>query len=1645
VFQQTGFTVNSNTFQVGEVVSVTATPSVCILATPISICPPQPNTAKRGQGGVVIPGTTTYPSGVFVGGNHWWNIDFGAGIKGWVSETSIAKYVPPSSALLPSPPPVNFIGDQVVFPSPEVAFIIGPQVKASSPSSLWPWYDSTQKQGLIHGASFPETPQQEPSGDHDVYLNRQYYDLGLTLYTAYYRTGDVRFLYDARKVVDSWWLDSIFQNCTPTSNNLCASPRSVSLGGLMLRALDGRPEMWPWIEKYVNEQNKIWIERYLNPASPGYNYLAYGVRDGGYMLTYAAWLAKVHPDPNIRASWEKRALNGAKNYFVRLQDADGCFYWAIDTDDNPATSDVQASQPFQVGLLMEGMIATHQLTNDSTIAQSIVKAADCLYTKSYEGQPVSNYPQYNWRAMRYYTLKSNYQSNNRTNSYSYQTTISSTGGIGEARQYNPNTVHVFGYAYQLTNDTKYLLWGDEVFAAAFGKGQGPGADAYTSLADFREKEYNEAYRSSGKYLVWRAGTNLPPIIFPPGVSINFSASPNQILSGQPSTLTWNSVNATTCVASGGWSGSKTTSGNQQVFPTASTTYSLACTGTGFVSASQSLTISFIPPSNNGEVLVNPGFESDGLNWHRSSFGGRSVVMTESYSGIKSQQMVASSQGVRDVYQVASATSGEVYTASAWVKTSGLSGTGAGAEIIWLNKVVSVETPSPLDIIRTDSLGTVNGNSGWTQLMGNYTSPSNAVQVRFNLRQEIELDGIGTSWFDDLSLVKFGTNVTLPPPNDTTAPVITITTPTPNQRLAAGTVNTRLSVDTNEAATCKYSTSNQLYDDMPNLFSANFGMNHATTLTGLSNGQSYTYYVRCQDSSGNKNNASVAITFSVNSSILICDLTSASWSKTTAFEGDIVYLNVFGNNCNGKTISFDIKENDVVANDPVRTNPLNVVFSGASVSGTWTAEWQDDGLFGGNPEYYFTATVVGTTESIQSGTGNLQLLSVAKLVTNVCGDGVIGDTEQCDNGNQNGLLCNPNYGSSCNYCSAQCQTVTIQGSRCGDGICNGVETSNTCSADCPILPPPNGTSLTATIMAPSANQKLPVGTTQTTLSVLTNQAAMCKYSVNDESYDTMLYTLDGSGTNNHAVLLTNLQNGTNYTRYVRCRDSIGNVMTSSQSVSFSVAIVVPVCGDGTCNGLETSVSCSNDCKLSICGDNICNATETSNSCSNDCPLFCDLTSASWNKKDTLVGETVYLNVVGNNCNLKTISFEIWEYDVIGNDPVKTTPLNVIFSENSAKGSWTAEFQEEGIGESSPPEYYFTASVVGTNERVGSGTGSQELLSVLKKIGRLHKPPKPSSFTASEGSIKLSWSSIDYEYCERIEIYRSTQGTINAPNSQSKIADFSCAQIAYTDEDVVAGTLYYYTLFTIDDLGVYSEPATLSFTAPLEESPNPTTDSGSSGSSSGGGGGGSSSGSKTVKSASVTQTNNLPTTNAETPNIVKDFNPETGIKQIELHVKDNTQDVDITVSQYEGILQAVSVEKSGAVYKYLQIETENLGSRLENAKITFEVVKFWVDGNGIKKEDISLFKFFPEENRWIELQTTYVGEDSEFYYYETELNSFSYFVIGEKESTSQALDSGTSSAEGNNLSKVFVFVLVAIIVVLLLLIIVIRSRRNSRFRN
>ena len=95
-------------------------------------------------------------------------------------------------------------------------------------------------------------------------------------------------------------------------------------------------------------------------------------------------------------------------------------------------------------------------------------------------------------------------------------------------------------------------------------------------------------------------------------------------------------------------------------------------------------------------------------------------------------------------------------------------------------------------------------------------------------------------------------------------------PSPTGTLALGTTQTYINLTTDETANCRYSlTAGTDYVSMPNTFANTDSTSHSELKTGLVDGQTYNFYVRCNDTSGNYNVDDFLISFSVESSSSTC--------------------------------------------------------------------------------------------------------------------------------------------------------------------------------------------------------------------------------------------------------------------------------------------------------------------------------------------------------------------------------------------------------------------------------------------------------------------------------------------------------------------------------------------------------------------------------------------------------------------------------------------------------------------------------------------------------------------------------------------------------------------------------------------------------
>jgi len=177
---------------------------------------------------------------------------------------------------------------------------------------------------------------------------------------------------------------------------------------------------------------------------------------------------------------------------------------------------------------------------------------------------------------------------------------------------------------------------------------------------------------------------------PPAPTVTLSANPTAVTAGGSSTLTWSSTNATSCVATGGWTGTKATSGNQSTGTlNATTLFALACTGTGGT-AQQSVTVTVNavppPPAPTVSLSANPTAVSVNgtatLTW--SSTNATSCSASGGWSGSKAtsgNETTAALANTTDFTLSCTGTGGTSapQTVTVTVNPGGGSGGGSGSD------------------------------------------------------------------------------------------------------------------------------------------------------------------------------------------------------------------------------------------------------------------------------------------------------------------------------------------------------------------------------------------------------------------------------------------------------------------------------------------------------------------------------------------------------------------------------------------------------------------------------------------------------------------------------------------------------------------------------------------------------------------------------------------------------------------------------------------------------------------------------------------------------------------------------------------------------------------------------------------------------
>ncbi|HEY4519221.1 MAG TPA: thrombospondin type-1 domain-containing protein [Candidatus Paceibacterota bacterium] len=398
--------------------------------------------------------------------------------------------------------------------------------------------------------------------------------------------------------------------------------------------------------------------------------------------------------------------------------------------------------------------------------------------------------------------------------------------------------------------------------------------------------------------------NCTPSFVPPTVSI--TASPSSIISGDFSTLTWSSANADSCVASGGWSGAKAILGSQSVSPLVTTTYIITCSNSvGNDSDSATVTVlDSTPPTAPANLTATAQSSSQiNLSWTASTDNigvagyrvyrdGTQVAdtTTTSYSdtgltpsttynyyviaydaagNLSSQSNTASATtlsppdttppaAITDLVASTPMTNSHNSMILSWTATGddGMIGTALVYDLKYsTSPITSINWGSAISVAGEPAPAAPGTGQNMTVTgLNSLTTYYFAIMVQ---------DDAG--WWSPLSNVASRATTNLP---DTVPPIFTFTSPL--SLLPAGTASTNLSGTASELAVCRYSdVSGQNFDLMTPMSPSVPAMNFITLISGLTDGSTYTYFVKCRDMANNTS-GDFPLSFSVDS--LAPDLT-----------------------------------------------------------------------------------------------------------------------------------------------------------------------------------------------------------------------------------------------------------------------------------------------------------------------------------------------------------------------------------------------------------------------------------------------------------------------------------------------------------------------------------------------------------------------------------------------------------------------------------------------------------------------------------------------------------------------------------------------------------------------------------------------------
>ena len=170
--------------------------------------------------------------------------------------------------------------------------------------------------------------------------------------------------------------------------------------------------------------------------------------------------------------------------------------------------------------------------------------------------------------------------------------------------------------------------------------------------------------------------------------------------------------------------------------------------------------------------------------------------------------------------------------------------------------ITIPNPEKWDY-KISAKGTGNGHYEieTLKISENPLDPANAKEVSSIIEGEAQIDKI------DFIKAEISDESIVLSPSDITSPVIT--NGAPSGELADAVTETQISLTTDKKAICKFSTApNTAFESMENNLDTADGLSHTAIVLGLKQWNTYGYFAKCQDESGNSSQGDYDISFSI---------------------------------------------------------------------------------------------------------------------------------------------------------------------------------------------------------------------------------------------------------------------------------------------------------------------------------------------------------------------------------------------------------------------------------------------------------------------------------------------------------------------------------------------------------------------------------------------------------------------------------------------------------------------------------------------------------------------------------------------------------------------------------------------------------------